>query len=370
MQSTRTADAVVIGGGAVGSAISLELAQRGIIPHLIERDAIAYNASGYAWGGLSAHFGSGVPGPMTEIYRDAIAKHIALYERYGEDAAHDWQLEKVISLKLADNTGDAEEIAADVAWMKSENFDAEMIEPEVLYRLEPAIRAGMIAASIADFAWELDSMSYTKSLAAEAVRSGVEVVIGEVAALEERGGRVAGVRMADQTRIDTPVVIVATGPWTGEIAGIPALPITPTKGEILRLKRDGDDLKHRVGFGGFNVGRKPDGTVWAGTYEWERGFDRDVTDEGYQYIFNGVTGYVPSLSGSELQTATACLRPVSSDGMPIVGESPATKGLFFANGAGKKGILLSPIFAEWISNLVVDSSEPPGFVSPSRFLSD
>ena len=81
MQSTQTTDAVVIGAGAVGCAVALRLAQNGIIPHVTERDDIAFNASGYAWGGLSAHFGSGVPGPMTKHYRDAIDKHIQHYEQ-------------------------------------------------------------------------------------------------------------------------------------------------------------------------------------------------------------------------------------------------------------------------------------------------
>ena len=62
MTLRQSSDAVVIGAGAVGCAVALRLSQRGIIPHVIERDDIAFNASGYAWGGLSAHFGSGVPG--------------------------------------------------------------------------------------------------------------------------------------------------------------------------------------------------------------------------------------------------------------------------------------------------------------------
>ena len=81
-----------------------------------------------------------------------------------------------------------------------------------------------------------------------------------------------------------------------QIDGIPELPIKPIKGEIIRLERDGNDLQNRVGFSGFNVGRKPDGSVWAGTYEWDRGFNRDITEEGRNHIMNGVTSYIPSLA--------------------------------------------------------------------------
>ena len=167
MQSTQTSDAVVIGAGAVGCAVALRLAQHGIIPHVIERDDIAFNASGYAWGGLSAHFGSGVPGPMTKHYRDAIDKHIQHYERVSPEPEFDWQLQRVTSLSLADDETTANNLAADVEWMRSEDFNAELIGPDEIYELEPAIRPGMIAASLANSGWELDSYIYTKALANE-----------------------------------------------------------------------------------------------------------------------------------------------------------------------------------------------------------
>ena len=190
---------------------------------------------------------------------------------------------------------------------------------------------------------------------------------GRVASVESASGTVKNVVLENRTRIDTPIVIAATGPWVSGIKGIPDLPIRPIKGEILRLERDGNDLQNRVGFGGFNVGRKPDGTVWAGTYEWDRGFNRDVTDEGRQHILKGVTAYIPSLTDSRIVKSTACLRPVASDGIPIIGASGITEGIYYANGAGKKGILLSPLMAEWIADCIVDGINPPSIVAPDRF---
>ena len=366
MTSTRTADAVIIGAGAVGCAVALQLSRRGLFPVVIDRDGIAANASAFAWGGLSAHFGSGVPGPMTDHYRTAIAKHIELYEELNPSADSDWELQRVTSLSLADDDESAETIAKDVAWMKSEGFDAELIGPETIYELEPSIRDGFAAASIVNAGWELDSLGYTKGIAAESERLGASFQIGEVTSVASTSGKVRHVDLADGTRFDTPIVIAATGPWTSSIEGIPPLPIKPIKGEILRLQRDGSDLRNRVGFGGFNVGRKPDGTVWAGTYEWDRGFNREVTEEGRKHIWDGVTGYIPSLSQSDIITSTACLRPVAADGFPIVGPSTRADGLYYANGAGKKGILLSPLMAEWVVASIMDGIDPPDIVSSGR----
>ena len=358
---------MIIGAGAVGCSIALRLARSGIGAQVVDRDGIASNASAFAWGGLSAHFGNGVPGPMTAHYRKAIAKHAELYEELSPTASHDWELQKVISLSLADNEATTNELTADVEWMRSEGFAAELIDAEQLYRLEPAIRDGMVAASIVNSGWELDSYSYTKSIATEAERGGAIFAKGRAVAVETRGGSVTGVKFADGSTVDTPIVIAATGPWTCEIDGVPALPIKPMKGEILRLERPGTDLQHRVGFGGFNVGRKPDGSVWAGTYEWDRGFNRNTTEEGRQHILNGAMNYIPSLIDAKINTSTACLRPVANDGFPIVGPASVAKGLYHANGAGKKGILLSPLMAEWIAALIIDEIPPPEVVSSSRF---
>ena len=367
MRSTSTRDAVVVGAGAVGCAVALRLAQHGITSHVIERDEVAFNASGYAWGGLSAHFGSGVPGPMTEHYGDAINKHIEHYDRVSPKPEFDWQLQRVISLSLADNEKSAKALAEDVEWMRSEGFQAELIDPDNIYELEPAIRHGMIAASLVNAGWELDSYVYTKALADECERHGVTFSSGAVASVSTAGGKIASVHLEDHTRVDTSIVVAATGPWIDGVTGIPHLPIKPIKGEIIRLERKGEDLQHRVGFGGFNVGRKPDGSVWAGTYEWDRGFNRDVTEEGRNHIMNGVIGYIPSLAGLPTIKTTACLRPVASDGLPIVGASGTVDGLYYANGAGKKGILLSLSMAEWVSNQVALDIVPPSIVSPSRF---
>ena len=367
MNSIETADAVVIGAGAVGCAVALQLARLGLRPLVIERDGVAYNASAYAWGGLSAHFGSGVPGPMTDHYRNAIAKHVKLYEELKPSASVDWQLQRVTSLSLADDDETATQLAKDVEWMTSEGFEAEVINPETIYDLEPAIRKGVVAASVVNSGWELDSLSYTQALASESERRGANYMSGRVASVESASGTVKNVVLENRTRIDTPIVIAATGPWISGIKGIPDLPIRPIKGEILRLERDGNDLQNRVGFGGFNVGRKPDGTVWAGTYEWDRGFNRDVTDEGRRHILDGATAYIPSLTDSRIVKSTACLRPVASDGIPMVGASGITEGIYYANGAGKKGILLSPLMAEWIADCIVDGINPPSIVAPSRF---
>jgi glycine/D-amino acid oxidase-like deaminating enzyme len=66
----------------------------------------------------------------------------------------------------------------------------------------------------------------------------------------------------------------------------------------------------------------------------------------------GILALAPSLESAEIVQHTACLRPVSSDGMPILGALPGYDGLFAANGAGKKGILLSPVMGRMVAGAI------------------
>ena len=325
------------------------------------------NASAFAWGGLAANYGAGVPGVMLEHYKRSIELHIERYDELKDRTPHDWGLVRIVSMSLAKTEDDLKGLEANVAWMCSEGFDAEMIGVDEVYRMEPAIKDGFIGASVSKSQWELDSQKYCLALADEARRLGVRFLAARVEGALDGDGRVCGVRVRDGEKIGAPLVFAATGPWAGGIKGMPDLPIRPVKGEILRIERGGDDLHNRVGYGGRNVGRKPDGLVWAGTYEWDRGFDRSTTDEGRDYILSGVSEYLPSLVDGRIRTATACLRPVSSDGFPILGAVGGIDGLYVANGAGKKGVLLSLLMAKMIVGAALRSEDVPVEMFAGRF---
>ena len=407
-------DAIVIGDGVIGCAVAVEFGLNGYRPLVIGdgwvteymlsseleghehvRDVSLGNASAFAWGGLAANYGAGVPGVMLEHYKRSIELHIERYDELKARTRHDWGLVRIVSMSLAKTEDDLKGLEANVAWMCSEGFDAEMIGVDEVYRMEPAIKDGFIGASVSKSQWELDSQKYCLALADEARRLGARFLAARVEEVLYGDGRVCGVRVREGEKIGAPLVFAATGPWAGGIKDVPDLPIRPVKGEILRIERGGDDLHNRVGYGdrnvgrkpdslvwverggddlhnrvgygGRNVGRKPDGLVWAGTYEWDRGFDRSTTDEGRDYILSGVSEYLPSLVDGRIRTATACLRPVSIDGLPILGAVGGIDGLYVANGAGKKGVLLSLLMAKMIVGAALRSADVPVEMSAGRF---
>ena len=114
------------------------------------------------------------------------------------------------------------------------------------------------------------------------------------------------------------------GPWSGESASwldFP-VPVTPLKGQIIRLEFSGDPLACWFSLGDSYCGTKPDGLTWCGTTEEHAGFDETITSEALNKVMSDAVTMVPALADARLALQTACLRPMASDMFPIVGPVP------------------------------------------------
>jgi glycine oxidase len=65
----------------------------------------------------------------------------------------------------------------------------------------------------------------------------------------------------------------------------------------------------------------------------------------------------------------AGFRPTTPDGLPIIGKDPDVSGLLYATGHFRNGILLTPITAAAIADLIQDVTPPVDLdaFSASRF---
>ena len=79
---------------------------------------------------------------------------------------------------------------------------------------------------------------------------------------------------------------------------------------------------------------------------------------------------MPAMSEAKLVKHTACLRPLTPDGLPIIGRAPNLDNVYLATGAGKKGILISTGMGKAIADLITDGRTelPVGEFAPERFL--
>ncbi len=354
----KTSDVLIIGGGVCGCALARELQARGASVTVVERDEVGAHASGKSWGGLYPASGAGIPGPLAEPARLSAELHRGLYAELVDETGIDYELRPVESISLASDESQLDGLQDECSRLIEAGYDAELLAAGRLYELEPDISPGMAGGLLQGSQQELDSLSFTRSLAKSAQGRGATFKKGEAISIRAARGRVKGISTAAGEFIPASRVVIAAGPWAGGIGpdGAGRLPIRPVKGEILRLRLPGNSFRHRVGMGGYNLGRKPDGLVWVGTTEWEVGYDAAPSTAGRDDILAGVSKYAPPVAWAAIVEHTACLRPVSSDGLPVIGPLASADGLYAMAGAGKKGVLLSLAMAKMAAGVVLEDA--------------
>ena len=369
----ETSEVVIIGAGIVGCATAYYLAKQGIKSIIIEKDAVATHASGFSAGLLNPLYGSGIPGPAEKVAHESFDLH----GQWEQDIQSESGVDPQYSLKSALYTITTEEEADEYSDLfelakRVDRFGARWIDGDEVRSLEPRVSTKVIKGMYLEGMKQVDSYQLTLGLLQAAEKYGATMRHGTVTGLKRSQSRVTGVQL-DSGEISCAKVIVAMGPWTQEAEawlGIP-IPIRPLKGQILRLEVDGPPVQQSLyPSGGGYVSTKFDGLVWVGTTEEEVGFDDHPTPEARDYIMKLVLEVMPSLSEARVALQTACLRPLSADGLPIIGEVPGWEGVYLATGAGRKGILLAPAMAQAIVDLTTSGHTKlsiDGF-SPGRFI--
>jgi glycine oxidase len=141
--------------------------------------------------------------------------------------------------------------------------------------------------------------------------------------------------------------------------------VRPVKGQLLYLRGAADEqlLTHNVrGLDVYLVPRR-DGRIVVGATVEERGFDMTVTAGAVYELLRDAFELVPGLSELELVECVAGLRPGSPDNAPMIGAT-GLDGLFVATGHYRNGILLTPLTAEAMAELLV-SGTPPETIEPA-----
>jgi glycine/D-amino acid oxidase-like deaminating enzyme len=101
----------------------------------------------------------------------------------------------------------------------------------------------------------------------------------------------------------------------------------------------------------------------------EAGFDERATTAGVRDLLDSAADLVPHVWQAAFTAVRVGLRPASPDEMPIIGRSRRMPGVVYATGHYRNGILLAPLTARLVGDLVLDNREDPllAETSPQRF---
>jgi len=321
-------DVAVVGGGVVGLAIAWRCAQRGmsVTVHDDQRPGAFTVAAGMLAPVSEAYFGEGdLVGLLVASAQQwpGFAAELAAYGDVG------YRTEGTLVVALTND--DLAE--ADRLWSYQEALGQEVTRLRAAQLrerepgLHPRVRGGALTSD-----QQADPRRLLAVLRTAARAAGAQIVPGPVRSLSD---------------VDAETVVVAAGCGSAELAGLPVRPV--------------------------KVVPRADGEVVVGATAEER-TDATPTAGAVLELLRAATDLLPELTEYELAEVGVGHRPGPPDNAPILGPLPHQADrpgrLVVATGHYRHGILLTPVTADAITELIV-SGEPPELIapfSPARFL--
>jgi D-amino-acid dehydrogenase len=369
-------DVVIVGGGIVGLVAAYEVRRLGYGVTIVDADHA----------GRATDAGAGIVNPLDLVgaqspaERERVALSGATYYRdllaqLADDGEGDHGYAGVGQIVVA--TSDADDAVLDSLSTRLSTVEPESLSGYIgsVQRLgtdEAARRVpylGDVAGAVLlPGIARVDGRKLSACLTSALRKRGAQFQTG-VGHVVTKADQVVGVEVAGE-RIDTDRVIVTTGAWPTDLWPTPA--ITPIRGQIVHLSygRTGiaqTPVVSQVG-GPYILAFDPDRIVTGATHE-NVGFDYRVTAGGLDEVLTAALRVAPGLSDATMVETRVGFRPVSRDGLPILGPIPGVAGAVIATGLGAHGLTLGPAVGAIAARIAVgrETGHDLSAVRPDRF---
>lgn len=360
---------IIIGAGVVGCTAAYELAKAGARVQVLETRTPAQGAT-RASAGILAPF---IEGHGSPVLRELGKRSLDLYEgfiaRLKEDGG-DIVYERNGTFELAFTDADVERLQTLRTSLVDQAIEATWIEPSAFAEFEPLASPDAKGALLIPTHGFVGVTALTLA-AVEAARKHYARFRTETGAI--RVFNLPNARVGVQTSRATweaDRVVLAAGSWSSMVTVDGAEPVTvkPIRGQLIQLQGAAGAI-HRViwGPGGYLV-PWPDGSVLVGSTVEDVGFDETHTAEAVDTLRAAAISLVPSLSDAQVADVRTGLRPKGPDDVPLLGRSRAVPGLIYATAHYRNGVLLAPLTAQWVTDLVFDRAADPALreLDPAR----
>jgi glycine oxidase len=367
MSQQPATDVLVVGGGVIGLAIAWRAAGAGM-PVTVVDETPGQGASWAAAGMLApvteVHYGER---PLLGLNLAAAGRWPAFAEEVEEAGGQPVGYRPGGTLAVARDADDNAALEDLYQFQLRCGLEVERLRSRECRQLEPglapSIRGGVLAAGD----HQVDNRALVEALLGACRRAGVRLVPGRVAELVTEGDRVTGVVLGDGDRLAAGAVVLAAGCWSGGLGGLAAEalpPVRPVKGQLLYLRGSADEPLCSRNVRGLEVYVVPrgDGRVVVGATVEEQGFDTRVTAGAVHDLLRAALELLPDVAELELAETVVGLRPGSPDNAPMLGPA-GPEGLVVATGHYRNGILLTPVTADAIAELLA-SGRVPELIAP------
>ena len=348
-------DTVIIGGGAVGAACAWELASTSRKVLIVDGGDQAGQAWKAAAGMLAPQIETNSSDPLLRLGLAGREYYGGLAARLQETVGVDLGLWQEGIARVARTEGEAEQLRTQVAWQQEQGLNCEWLTQADVRRRWPWLAPTEGALRAPDDG-ALDPERLVEGLLAGAQMLGASLTSDKALAVLGNGPRVEGVR-GEVGSYFAGEVVVAAGAWSGLLEGLPRrLQVRPVRGQMAALPWP-DDIPRAIIYhqDSYLLARRGEAVI--GSTMEEAGFRPEVTPSGLAQIFSATLSLCPGLLRAKVRRTWAGLRPMTPDGLPIVGPESRLEGMWYATGHGRNGILLAGITGMLLRQLM-DRVEP------------
>ena len=352
-------DAAIIGGGVIGCAIAWRLGQAGMRVVVIERGEVGREASWAAGGMLAPLAEADQADAFFELAVASRAMYAELARELREVTGIDIEYRTEGTLYLAFTDKDEEELGQRWQWQQAAGLNVKKLNAECARKLEPTLNPKLRWALQFPDDHQVNNRRLLTALEAAARQAGVEFWTStEATALEISNAQISGVETTKRN-ITTNTVVIAAGGWSSLLRAtddeaVIDFSVEPVRGQMIALEMPTPALQHVVYSGRGYLIPRLGGYVIAGSTTEKVGYDKRNTAGGIAAIIDLAIEIAPHLSQQAIVEIWAGLRPRTSDDWPILGKDSRIGGLVYATGHYRNGILLTPITAKAISELVLN----------------
>ncbi|TWT76549.1 Glycine oxidase [Planctomycetes bacterium CA13] len=353
---------IVVGGGAIGLNVALELASRGCEVQLLDRGTIGDSASRVAAGILPPANLQSATDPIDQLRGLSHGLFPSLAERLANLSSIDIGLRRCGGYYLGTTPGEIAVMTGMVQYWENLNIQCERVSIDHLRKREPRICPWFAKQSDSNdtAAWwvpdeyQIRTPDYLRALQIACQKTGV--AIGEHTAVDRLRTTKTGAAVSCENRwFEADRVVLCGGSWSGLLSPELRLErsLIPIRGQILVLKTDHPLLRSIVNVGNRYVLCRDDGHTIIGSCEEETGFVCETTDGMIDALHRFAVGMLPELESAMVVERCAGLRPLTFDGFPMIGKVPDISNVYIAAGHYRSGIHLSPATAVCLADVMM-----------------
>ncbi len=365
-------DVIVIGAGIIGCAVACELGRRGASVRVLESRDVGGGATQASAGILAPYTEADRPGPLRTLCAEGLGLWGDFVARAVADSGREVLYERTGTLEVVTDEASLNRLERTGCTLAAAGVECRLLTAREARAAEPSLGAAVAGALLVPSHGFVGVATLMEALReGGAARHGVSFLTDRPARRVQASSDGA---MAVETAAGTltgDAVVLAAGSWSGGAGGDDgALPVRPVRGQLLQLAWSGRPPARVVWAPSCYLVPWPDGSMLVGATVEEAGFDERATVAGVATLIEAVSGVLPEARNAGFEAVRVGLRPGTPDDLPVVGRSATAPGLVYATGHYRNGVLLAPLTARLVADLVLDGREDPllAAVSPARFV--